>query len=83
MVSCTSAEQSHAVTSGMEETHASKQQEQSSIPMNYPSKEFIPVDKRNWDDIRAVDNVERESSFSENLEEVDSIFTAWRTSTRS
>ena len=29
--------------------------------MNYPSKEFIPVDKRKWDDIRAVDNVERES----------------------
>ena len=52
MVSSTSVQQSHAMTS-----HASKQQEQS-IPMNYHSKEFIQINRRKWNDILACDNVE-------------------------
>ena len=61
MVSSTSVEQSQAITTSIEETHASKQQGQSSTQMNYPSEEFIPIDKRKWNDIPAVDNVKRES----------------------
>ena len=57
MVSSTSIEQSHAITTSIEETHATKQQETSSIPMNYSSEEFIPIDKRN--DIPACDNVDK------------------------
>ena len=45
MVSSTSVEQSHAVTSSTEETHASKPQALSSL-MNYPSKEFIQIEMR-------------------------------------
>ena len=61
MVSSTSVERSHAVTSSIEETHASKQQTQSRIPMKYPSKEIIQIDKREWDDILAFRSVERNS----------------------
>ena len=55
IVSSTSVEQSHAVAS-----HAPKPQAQSSL-MNYPSKEFIQIDKRKWNDISACDAVERNS----------------------
>ena len=41
-----------------------KQQEQSSIPMNSPSKTFIPIDQRKWKDIPAVDSVKEESAAS-------------------
>ena len=41
MVSSASVERSHAVTSSIEETHASKPQAQSSL-MDYPSREFHP-----------------------------------------
>ena len=57
MVSSTSGEQSHAVTSSIEETHASKPQEQS-IPMNYFSTEVIPIDRTKWNGLLACDNVE-------------------------
>ena len=57
MVSSTSVEQSHAVTSSIEETHASKPQEQSSL-MKYPSDEFIQIDKRKWNAIPACDTVD-------------------------
>ena len=40
MVSCTSIEESIAI----------KQKEQSSVPMNPPSKMFIPIDQRKWND---------------------------------
>ena len=56
MVSSTSVEQSHAVTSSIKETHASKPQGQSSL-MNYSAEEFIQADKRKWNDILACDNV--------------------------
>ena len=62
MVGCTSVpEHSYAMTTSIEESNASKQQEQSSTPMNCTSKEFIPTDRRKWIDILAVDNVKRES----------------------
>ena len=60
MVSSTSIAQSHAITSSIEETHASKQKEPS-IPMNYPSKEFTQMHRRKWNDIPTCDNVERYS----------------------
>ena len=61
MVSSTSVAQSHAIiTSSIEETHASKQTEQS-IPMNYPSKEFTQMHRRKLNDILTCDNVERYS----------------------
>ena len=50
MMSSTSGEQSHAVRSSIEETHASKPQAKSSL-VSYPSKEFIQVDERKWNDI--------------------------------
>ena len=49
------------MTTSIEESDASKQQEQSSIPMSGPSKEFIPIDQRKWNDIPAIDNVKGES----------------------
>ena len=61
MVSSTSVQRSHAVTSSVEETHASKPQAQSSIPMNYLSTEFIQIDRRKWNDILACDNVDKDS----------------------
>ena len=44
MVSCTSIEESIAM----------KQPEQSSVPMNPPSKIFIPIDQRKWNDRPSV-----------------------------
>ena len=38
-----------------------KQQEQPSTPMNPPSKVFIQIDQRKWNDILAVNSVKRES----------------------
>ena len=60
MVSPTRAEQSYARTSSIEETHASKQQEQS-IPMNYPSGEFLLTGRRKWNDNPACDSAGRYS----------------------
>ena len=45
MVSSLSGERSHAITSSIEETHASKPHARSSL-MKYPSKEFIQIDKK-------------------------------------
>ena len=56
----------HAMTSSIEETHASKPQAQSSL-MNYFCKEFIKIDKRKWTDHPAHGIVER-ISLVENLE---------------
>ena len=61
MVSSTSVERSHAVESSIEETQSSKPQAQSSIPMIYPSKEFIRIDERKRNGISAYVNVERYS----------------------
>ena len=61
MVCSASVEKSHAVKSSIEKTHAPKQQALSSIPMNYPSKQFIQIDKRKWNDIPACDNFEKYS----------------------
>ena len=44
MVSRTNVGRPHAVTSRIDETHVSMPQAQSSL-MNYPSNEFIQVDK--------------------------------------
>ena len=60
MVSSTSVERSHAMTSSIEETRASKPQAQSSL-MNYFSKELIEIDEKKWNDIPACDTVERSS----------------------
>ena len=56
--SSTTVGQSHAITSSIEQTDASKQQEQS-IPMKCPSEEFIQIDRRKWNEIPARDSVER------------------------
>ena len=55
-----SVEESCAMSTSIEESHASKQQE-SNIPMNLPSKRFIPTDQRKWNDIPAADNVKTDS----------------------
>ena len=60
MVSSTSVEQSHAITTSIEESNTSKQQRQSSISLNYLSQESIPIDKRKWIH-PVVDNVKRVS----------------------
>ena len=56
VVSSTSVERSHAITSGIKESHASKPQAQSCL-MNH-SKEFIQIYKRKWNDILAYGIVE-------------------------
>ena len=61
MVSSTSVQRSHAETSSVEETHASKPQAQSSIPMNHLSTDFIQIDRRKWSYFLACDNVDKDS----------------------
>ena len=58
MVSSTSVERSHAITSRVEETHASMPQAQSCL-MHYPSKGFIQIDRRKWNDLPAYGIVEK------------------------
>ena len=70
MVNSTSVERPHAITSNIEETHASKPQAHSSL-MNYPSEEFIHIDKKKWNDILAYGIVERNSLEWEDLENDD------------
>ena len=77
MVRSTRVGQSHAITSSSEETDASKQQEQS-IPMKYPSEEFIQIDRRKWNGIPACDGVER-FLLLKKIEKVDSTRSASRT----
>ena len=60
MVSSTSVEQSHAVTLSITETHAPKPQEQPSL-VNYPSAEFIQLDKRKWNVIMMSTRILRET----------------------
>ena len=69
MVSCTSVEQSHAKTSRIEETHASKQQEQS-IPMNSLSEEFIQIDGVKWNEFLAW-NIPKRKKVLERHRELD------------
>ena len=45
----------------IEESNATEQQEQSSIPMDPPSKMNMPLDQRKWSDIPAVNSVKKES----------------------
>ena len=45
----------------IEKSIATKQQEQSNPPSTSPSKTIIPIDQRKWNEIRAVNNVKRES----------------------
>ena len=66
IVSSTSVGRPHAMTSSIEETHASKPQAQSSL-MNYFCKEFSQIDKRKWTDHPAHGIVER-NSLVENFE---------------
>ena len=49
------------IFSSIEESNATEQQEQSSIPMDPPSKIFMPIDQRKWSDIPAVNSVKEES----------------------
>ena len=60
VLSSTSVEQSHAVTSSFEETHPSKPQAQSSL-MSYCSEKLIQIDKGKCNDTLACVNVERNS----------------------
>ena len=52
MVSSTSVQQSYAMTTSVDESSASKQQERSSM-------EFIPIDQRKWNDIPGANNANR------------------------
>ena len=45
----------------IEESNATEQQEQSTIPMDPLSKRFIPIDQRKWNDIPAVHSVKKVS----------------------
>ena len=71
-VSSTSVEHSHAVTSSIEESHASKPQDQSML-MNYPSKDFIHVDSTEGSGTIFLPAIMSKSiSCLENLEKIDS-----------
>ena len=47
--------------SSIEESNATKRQEQSTIPVNPLSKIFMPIDQRKWNDTPAVNSVKEES----------------------
>ena len=49
------------VVQSIEKSIATKQQEQSSPPVNHAAKTFIPIDQRMWKDILAVSYVKSES----------------------
>ena len=49
------------IFSSIEESNATEQQEQSSIPMDPPSKMNMPLDQRKWNDIPAVNSVKKVS----------------------
>ena len=60
VVSHTSVVTPRAIISSIEETHASQPQAQSDL-MNNHSEDFIPIDKRKWNDIPAYGDVKRKT----------------------